>query len=140
MSEITIKQVESRKELKQFVRFNYEMYKDNPYSVPDIYEDMMDTFSDKNPAMEFCDAVYYLAYKEGKIVGRVAGIINKRANERWEQRVVRFGYIDFIDDRAVSKALIDAVAAWGKDRGMDTIIPIIPSILRLLVLRKMPIG
>ena len=121
MSEITIKQVESRKELKQFVRFNYEMYKDNPYSVPDIYEDMMDTFSDKNPAMEFCYAVYYLAYKEGKIVGRVAGIINKRANERWEQRVVRFGYIDFIDDRAVSKALIDAVAAWGKDRGMDTI-------------------
>ena len=58
MSEITIKQVESRKELKQFVRFNYEMYKDNPYSVPDIYEDMMDTFSEKNPAMEFCDAVY----------------------------------------------------------------------------------
>ena len=53
MSEITIKQVESRKELKQFVRFNYELYKDNPYSVPDIYEDMMDTFSDKNPAMEY---------------------------------------------------------------------------------------
>ena len=69
----------------------------------------MDTFSDKNPAMEFCDAVYFLAYMNGKIVGRVAGIINRRANERWEQRMVRFGYIDFIDDKAVSKALIDAV-------------------------------
>ena len=121
MDKVTIKQVETRKELKQFVRFNYELYKDNPYSVPDIYEDMMDTFSDKNPAMEFCEAVYFLAYKGGKIVGRVAGIINRRANERWEQRMVRFGYIDFFDDREVSKALIDAVEEWGKSKGMTTI-------------------
>jgi GNAT superfamily N-acetyltransferase len=121
MDKITIKQVETSKELKLFVRFNYELYKDNPYSVPDIYEDMMDTFSDKNPAMEFCEAVYFLAYKGGKIVGRVAGIINRRANERWEQRMVRFGYIDFIDDREVSKALIDAVEEWGKSKGMTTI-------------------
>ena len=121
MDKVTIKQVETRKELKQFVRFNYELYKDNPYSVPDIYEDMMDTFSDKNPATEFCDAVYFLAYKNGKIVGRVAGIINRRANERWGQRMVRFGYIDFFDDIAVSKALIDAVAEWGKSKGMTTI-------------------
>lgn len=121
MNKVTIKQVETKKDLKKFIRFNYEMYKDNPYSVPDIYEDMIDTFSTKNPAMEFCEAVYYLAYKEGKIVGRVAGIINKRANERWEQKVVRFGFIDFIDDQEVSKALIDAVMAWGKSKGMQTI-------------------
>lgn len=121
MDKVTIKKVETRKELKLFVRFNYELYKDNPYSVPDIYEDMMDTFSDKNPAMEFCDAIYFLAYKDGKIVGRVAGIINRRANERWEQRMVRFGYIDFIDDRTVSKALIEAVAEWGKSKGMTSI-------------------
>ena len=121
MDKVTIKKVETRKELKLFVRFNYELYKDNPYSVPDIYEDMMDTFSDKNPAMEFCDAIYFLAYKDGKIVGRVAGIINRRANERWEQRMVRFGYIDFIDDGTVSKALIEAVAEWGKSKGMTSI-------------------
>jgi len=121
MDKVTIKQVETRKELKQFVRFNYELYKDNPYSVPDIYEDMMDTFSNKNAAMEFCDAIYFLAYKDEKIVGRVAGIINRRANERWEQRTVRFGYIDFIDDREVSKALINAVAEWGRSKGMTTI-------------------
>ena len=121
MDIVTIKQVETHKELKQFVRFNYELYKNNPYSVPDIYEDMMDTFSDKNPAMEFCDAIYFLAYKNRKIVGRIAGIINHRANERWEQHMVRFGYIDFIDDREVSKALIDAVAEWGKSKGMTTI-------------------
>jgi len=121
MDKVTIKQVETRKELKQFVRFNYELYKDNPYSVPDIYEDMMDTFSNKNAAMEFCDAIYFLAYKDEKIVGRVAGIINRRANERWEQRTVRFGYIDFIDDREVSKALINAVAEWGRAKGMTSI-------------------
>ena len=121
MDKVTIKTVETRKELKQFVMFNYELYKDNPYSVPDIYEDMMDTFSDKNPAMEFCEAVYFLAYKGGKIVGRVAGIINCRANERWNQHMVRFGYIDFIDDREVSKALIEAVAEWGRSKGMTTI-------------------
>ena len=66
---VTIKQVETKKELKQFIRFNYELYKDNPYSVPDLYEDMLDTFSDKNPAMDFCEAAYFLAYKDGKIVG-----------------------------------------------------------------------
>lgn len=121
MGKVVIKQVETKNELKKFIRFNYELYKDNPYSVPDIYEDMLDTFSDKNPAMEFCDAIYYLAYKDGVIVGRIAGIINRKANERWKQKMVRFGYIDFIDDMDVSKALIDAVATWGKKQGMDTI-------------------
>ena len=80
MDGVTIKQVQTKKELKKFIRFNYEMYKDNPYSVPDIYEDMLETFSDKNPAMEFCEAIYFLAYKDEKIVGRVAGIINNKAN------------------------------------------------------------
>ncbi len=121
MSKIEIRPAQTKKEMKQFIRFNYELYKDNPYSVPDIYEDMVDTFSNKNPAMEFCDAVYYLAYRDGKIVGRVAGIINHKANKRWEQKMVRFGYIDFIDDMDVSKALISAVERWGKEKGMDYI-------------------
>ena len=117
-----IKQVKTRAELKKFIRLNYEMYKDNPYSVPDLYEDMLNTFStDKNPAFEFCEADYFLAYQGDKIVGRVAAIINRRANETWNKKAVRFGWIDFIDDPEVSKALIDTVKAWGKERGMTTL-------------------
>ena len=118
---VTIKQVSTKKELKQFIRFNYELYKDNPYSVPDLYEDMLNTFSDKNAAMEFCEAAYFLAYKDDKVVGRVAAIINNKANKTWNLNNVRFGWIDFIDDEEVSKALIDTVEKWGKERGMDTI-------------------
>lgn len=121
MSQITIKRVQTKDEMKQFIRFNYELYKDNPYSVPDLYEDMVSTFSDKNAAMEFCDAEYFLAYKDGQLSGRIAGIINKRANETWNLKAVRFGYIDFIDDEEVSKALIETVIKWGKERGMTEI-------------------
>ena len=119
---VEIKKVTSPKELKRFIRFNYEFYKENPYSVPDLYDDMLNTFSPKkNAAFEFCEADYFLAYRDGQIVGRVAAIINKRANERWDKRTVRFGWIDFIDDIEVSRALIDTVKAWGKERGMEEI-------------------
>ncbi len=118
MGNVIIKKVECKKDLKRFIRFNYELYKDNPYSVPDLYEDMLDTFTDKNAAMEFCEAVYFLAYKDGKLVGRIAGIINNKANSTWGQKMVRFGYIDFIDDREVSQALLEAVENWGKAKGM----------------------
>ena len=119
---IEIRKVQTRKELHRFIRFNYEFYKDNPYSVPDLYEDAKSTFSKKkNPAFEFCEAEYWLAYKDGEIVGRVAGIINHRANETWGKLAVRFGWIDFIDDREVSAALIDAVKTWGREKGMTTI-------------------
>ncbi len=121
MGNITIKKVETKKELKQFIRFNYELYKDNKYSVPDIYEDMLNTFSEKNAAMEFCDAVYFLAYKEGKVVGRVAGIINRKANATWNLNSVRFGWIDFVDDQEVSRALLEAVEEWGREKGMTEI-------------------
>ena len=121
MANISIKQVETKSEMKKFIRFNYELYKDNKYSVPDIYEDMLDTFSDKNAAMEFCEAVYYLAYKDGKVVGRVAGIINNKANKTWNLNAVRFGWIDFIDDLEVSRALIEAVEKWGRSKGMTEI-------------------
>lgn len=119
---LQIKKVETKRELKQFIRFNYEMYKNNPYSVPDLYEDMLKTFAkDKNPAFEFCDADYFLALRDGEIVGRVAAIINHNANDTWAKKAVRFGWIDFIDDREVSRALIDTVKAWGKKRGMEEI-------------------
>ncbi len=120
---ITIKKVETSKELKQFIRFNYEMYKDNPYSVPDLYDDMLNTFSrNKNAAFEFCEADYFLAYKDGKPVGRVAAIMNNRANETWNKKEVRFGWIDFIDDAEVSDALLKTVEAWGKERGATEIV------------------
>ena len=119
---VTIIPVKTRKELKQFIRFNYELYKNNPYSVPDLYEDMLNTLDPKrNPAFEFCEAECFLAVRNGEIVGRVAAIINKRANEKWNINAVRFGWIDFIDDREVSKALLDTVEQWGRERGMSEI-------------------
>ena len=119
---VEIKKVTTKAELKKFIRFNYEFYKDNPYSVPDLYDDMLNTFSPKkNAAFEFCDADYFLALRDGKIVGRVAAIINRRANETWNKRTVRFGWIDFIDDIEVSTALIDTVKQWGRERGMTEI-------------------
>lgn len=119
---IQIKKVTTKKELKTFIRFNYELYKENPYSVPDLYDDMVATLTrEKNPSFEFCDADYFLAYDaNGKVVGRVAAIINQRSNEAWDTKNVRFGWIDFIDDTEVSKALLDTVTAWGKERGMTT--------------------
>ncbi|WP_337571677.1 N-acetyltransferase [Prevotellamassilia timonensis] len=119
---VEIKKVTTKSELKRFIRFNYEFYKDNPYSVPDLYDDMLNTFSPKkNAAFEFCEADYFLALRDGKIVGRVAAIINRRANEKWNRKTVRFGWIDFIDDMEVSTALIDTVKQWGKERGMTEI-------------------
>lgn len=121
-SNIIIKKVESARELKKFIRFNYEMYKDNPYSVPDLYSDMVKTFRrDKNPAFEFCEAEYFLAFRNNEIVGRVAAIINHKVNHTWQKRAVRFGWIDFIDDAEVSQALITTVEQWGRERGMTDI-------------------
>lgn len=120
---IIIKKVTSPKELKTFIRFNYELYKNNPYSVPDLYDDMLNTFSpEKNAAFEFCEADYFLAYKDNKLVGRVAAIINRRANETWNKKEVRFGWIDFIDDLEVSEALLATVEEWGRQRGMEAIV------------------
>lgn len=120
---IIIKKVSSKQELKTFIRFNYELYKNNPYSVPDLYNDMLNTFSQKkNAAFEFCEADYFLAYKDGKVAGRVAAIINHRANETWNKKEVRFGWIDFIDDMEVSSALLKQVEEWGKERGMEAMV------------------
>lgn len=121
MSGITVSQVATHKEMRQFVRFNYELYKDCPYAVPDLLEDTLDTLDAKqNPAFGFCDVAFFLARCEGRVVGRVAAIVNHRANARWNRQEVRFGWIDFIDDEAVSKALMDAVADFGRRHGMDS--------------------
>ena len=120
---ITIKKVTTKRDLKRFIRFNYKLYKGNPYSVPDLFDDMLNTFNkQKNAAFEFCEADYFLAYKDGKIVGRVAAIINHKANQAWGKKDVRFGWIDFTDDAEVADALIRAVEQWGKERGMTDIV------------------
>ena len=115
MAEIEIRKVETKKDLVAFIDFHHEQYKGNPYDAPNLYIDDMNTFRrDKNAAFEFCQAEYYLAYKEGKIVGRVAAIINRRANEKWNRKTVRFGWIDFIDDIVVSRALLNAGEEYGR--------------------------
>jgi len=117
---VEIKKVETRSELKQFVQFYYDLYRGNNCAVPFLYsEEMVTLRSDKNPSFECCEAQYFLAFKEGKVVGRVAAIINRRANERWNCHQVRFGWFDFIDDLEVSTALLKAVEDWGREKGMS---------------------
>ncbi len=119
---IKIRKVNTKKELKQFIQFYYDLYRGNENAVPFLYSDEMATLRrDKNPSFECCEAQYFLAYKDEKIVGRVAAIINRRANERWNCHQVRFGWFDFIDDMEVSTALLNAVEEWGRKRGMTEI-------------------
>ena len=123
MSLIEIKKVESKKDLKTVIDFHYDLYEGNEYDVPNLFSDEMNTLSkDKNAAFEFCEAEYYLAYKDGKLAGRVAAIINHKANNKWGKKSVRFGWIDFIDDREVSKALLDAVEKYGREKGMEDVV------------------
>lgn len=123
MSSVLIKNVETRTELKEFIEFHYDLYKGNAYDVPNLYSDELNTLrKDRNAAFDFCEAEYFLAYKDGKIVGRVAAIINNLANEKWNQKSVRFGWIDFIDDREVSQALMQAVEDYGKAKGMEDVV------------------
>ena len=123
MSLIEIRKVENKKDLKTFIDFHYDLYEGNEYDVPNLFSDEMNTLSkDRNAAFEFCESEYFLAYKDGKLAGRVAAIINHKANERWNCKSVRFGWIDFIDDREVSKALLQAVEDYGKSKGMDNVV------------------
>ena len=120
---ITIKTVSTRKELKTFVRFANRLYKGNKYYVPSMPLDDLNTLDKSvNGAFEFCEAEYFLAYKDEKLVGRVAAIINNKANEAWNVNQVRFGWFDFIDDIEVSKALLDAVIKFGKEHGKTQIV------------------
>ena len=120
---IQVKAVSSKKEMKTFVRFGNKLYKGNNYYVPSMPSDEIATFDkDKNGAFAFSEAELYLAYKDGEVVGRVAAIINNKANEAWSVKQVRFGWIDFIDDMEVSGALLDAVIAFGHKHGMTQIV------------------
>ena len=119
---VEIREIHTKRELKQFIQFANDLYADCPYYCPPLFFDEMNCFdAEKNPALEVCEYQLWMAYRDGKPVGRVAGIINRRANEKWGYKHVRFGWFDFIDDIEVSKALLDTVVAWGKERGMDAL-------------------
>ena len=120
---VTVTRVQNKRAFKEFLHFPLTLYKDMPAFVPPLLMDDADTLDPKkNPAYEFCDAAMYLAFKDGKLAGRVAAIVNRKANAEWNHDQVRFGWFDFIDDREVSKALLDAVEAFGRERGMTTIL------------------
>ena len=117
---VNIVKVESKKQLKNFIEFGYELYKNSPYYVPELYGDLMNTLrKDRNAAFEFCEADYFLAYRDGKIAGRIAVIINSRANEKWNIKAARFGWVDFIDDNEVVDALFATAERWAREHGMN---------------------
>ena len=116
---IVIKEVATKSELKDFIRYPFELYGNCPQWVPALDFDEKNTLDSKtNPAFDFCRAKYWLAYKDGKPAGRIAGIINDRFIEIWKHKYARFGWVDFIDDPEVSKALFGAVENWAKENGM----------------------
>ena len=121
-SDIQVVEVTTSKQRKAFVDFFYDLYRDSPYAVPYLYlAEKLTLKPGSNPAFEFCEAQCFLAYNDGKVVGRVAAIINHRANDYWKREMARFGWFDFVDDPKVSEALLLAVEEWGKGKGMTEI-------------------
>lgn len=119
---VVIKTVETKADLRKFVKFPLSLYKNCPFYVPNIYVDEMSTLDPgKNAMGKYSKSRKFLAYKDGKIAGRVIAIINEIANRDWNHKEVRFGWMDFIDDKEVSGALMDAVIAFGREYGMDTV-------------------
>ena len=121
---VEVVEVQSKKELLSWVRFPNQLYKDNEFFVPFLENDEIDSFcgsAEKNPAYEFCETKLFLAYKEGKLVGRIAGLINHAYNEKWNKNAIRFTRFDFVDDYAVSAALFEKVVEWGRERGHSEI-------------------
>ena len=124
MQKVSIIEVKTGHEMDEFVHLPRRLYAGNPCYVPDLESDIRETFDPvKNAALEFSDIQAFLACDgAGKTVGRIAGIINHRANEKWHTRQVRFGFIEFVDDVDVADALLRAVEDWGRERGMDTVV------------------
>ncbi|MDO9154767.1 MAG: GNAT family N-acetyltransferase [Paludibacter sp.] len=119
---IEIREVTNKKELKKFIWFGINLYKNCEFAAPPLLmDDLLNLTKGSNPALDFCDTSYFLAYKNNQIVGRIACIINPVANQTWSQKQARFGWLDFIDDEEVSKALFDKAENWAKEKGMDAI-------------------
>lgn len=119
---IQIKEKKGYRGLKEFAKFPEILYKDCEQWVPDLISDEITNFTPKNnPLFEYCDARCFMAYRDGKPVGRIAGIISRKANEKWGTKRIRISRFDFIDDLEVSKALINAVEEWGRAEGLEEI-------------------
>ncbi|HBM14822.1 MAG TPA: hypothetical protein DD381_00500 [Lentisphaeria bacterium] len=119
---IEVKEVKNKKDIKAFVEFPLELYEGNEYFVPPILRDEINTLrKDKNPCFEFCEAKYWMASRDGKTVGRIAGILNHGANEAWNHKRMRFGWVDFIDDIEVTRELFKQVENWARETGMTHI-------------------
>lgn len=115
-------EVKSKSQLRKFIDFPEQLYANCPYWVPSLRGGEFDTLGKNNPALEFSELIMFLAYDKDKLVGRIAGIINHKANEKWREKTVRFGWIDFIDNYSVAKALLQEVQNWGKERGMTKMV------------------
>lgn len=115
---VEVREVKTKKEFRRFINFHYQLYKGNPYWVPPLYKDEVDTLSkDKNPAFDYCDLTMWLAYKDGALKGRVACILNHNQQEKEGMLIARFGWIDYVDDVEVSEALIKTVEKYAKEQG-----------------------
>ena len=121
-NDIIIRPVQSKHEMKDFIRVPEYIYQECQQYVPDWQSDIINFFDPrKNPGLEFSNVQPFVAYSHEMAVGRIVGIVNRKANERWQVKNVRFSMIEFIDDIAVSSALIAAVEQWGREQGMDTL-------------------
>lgn len=119
---VIIKKVTTNDDLKKFINFGIDLYKGNEYFVPPLIYDERATLSrDKNPAFDHCDATYFMAHRDDKIVGRIGVIINFKSNEKWGEKNARFGFVDFIDDADVVDALFGAAESWARSRGMENL-------------------
>ena len=121
---VEIREIDStRSQLKEYVKFGIDLYKGNDFFVPPLIYDEIDTLSpDKNPAFEYCTAKSWMAYRDGKPVGRITGIVNSIVNDRTGSHDLRFGFMDFIDDDEVVDALFNELMRWGKSQGLNSIV------------------
>lgn len=119
---IVIEEVNNKKQLRAFIDFPYRLYKGHKFYVPPLWLDEEATLrKDKNPAFDNCEARYWLALKQNKVVGRIAGILNKTYIEKWNNPYMRFGWIDFEDDEQIARALMAEVENWAKEKGMTAV-------------------
>ena len=119
---VEIREVKTKKEQKEFIEFPLKLYKNNPFFIPPLYGDEKKLFSGKNIYSDQAETVYYLAYKDGKVAGRISGILQKASNAKWGQKRVRFTRFDSINDKEVSNALFEKVESWAKSLGMEEIV------------------
>jgi GNAT superfamily N-acetyltransferase len=119
---VVIREVKSNKELKKFIWFGINLYKNCEFAAPPLMmDDLLNLKKGSNPALEFCETAYFMAYRDEQVVGRIAGIINPISNKTWDQKYARFGWVDFIDDKEVSKALFEAAENWARSKGMTSV-------------------